>query len=62
MDQSGGAATRHVRPGFRSLRSPAAAGVINGPSAKQAPRGAPPSLRKRGLAPGDARDRVAFVA
>src|SRR5687768_7166091 len=29
--QSGGAAARHVRPGLRSLRSPAAAGGRDGP-------------------------------
>jgi hypothetical protein len=31
LGQSGGAAARHVRPGLRSLRSPAAAGAINRP-------------------------------
>ena len=30
--QSGGAAAPHLRPGFRSLRSPAAAGAIEGPT------------------------------
>jgi hypothetical protein len=31
-DESGEAAARHLRPGLRSLRSPAAAGGIGGPS------------------------------
>src|SRR4051794_10412538 len=34
--QSGGAAAPHGRRGFRSLRSPAAAGATNGPSAADA--------------------------
>src|SRR3954453_20297633 len=33
LEQSGGAAAPRVRPGLRSLRSPAPAGVTNGPCA-----------------------------
>ena len=54
--QSGEAAAPHLRPGFRSLRSPAAAGATDGQRAGPTARPqAHHSLRKRGLAQSDAR-------
>jgi hypothetical protein len=50
VGQNGGAAARRVRPGLRSLRSPAAAGAIDGPFAGAAVGRDRRSLRKRGLA------------
>ena len=73
-DQSGGAAARRVRPGLRSLRSPATAGGIDGPLAggAAAPAAEPQRSRRPGgtLAPsasGGSRaaaldDQIPFVA
>jgi hypothetical protein len=45
--QSGGAAARHIRPGLRSLRSPAASGPTNGPFASCRGPSLPPQAGAR---------------
>ena len=64
--QSGEAAARHVRPGFRSLRSPAAAGAIEGPTEgarANGPGAGPVTLSASGaLAEWRRDERVATVA